>query len=106
MLLVRGYSECELVMHCIPGYAVFFLWVVGSFDTQSNGRPGKKGVRGVQSFNVFHDMFVYWSGLRREQGTKNQTLIPQDPQSIAVCKAVCGSSPGLAGGFVGLFVSK
>jgi len=28
---------------------------------------------------MFHDMFVYWSGLDRVQGTKNETLALLDP---------------------------
>ena len=31
---------------------------------------------------MFHGMFVHWSGLRREQGTKNETLTPQDPTCL------------------------
>ena len=32
---------------------------------------------------MFHDLFVYYSGLRREQGAKNETLALQDPQQVS-----------------------
>ena len=35
-------------------------------------------------YDVFHDMFVYVSGLGRGRGTKNQTLAPQDPQQVYI----------------------
>jgi hypothetical protein len=32
---------------------------------------------------MFHGMFVYQSGLKREQGTKNEILALQDPQQVS-----------------------
>ena len=31
---------------------------------------------------MFHNVFVYQSGLRRLQGTKNEKLTPQDPEQV------------------------
>jgi hypothetical protein len=32
--------------------------------------------------DIFRDMFVYQSGLGREQGTQNETSTPQDPKQV------------------------
>ena len=33
--------------------------------------------------DMFHDTFVYQSGLGRARGTKNETLALQDPQQVS-----------------------
>ena len=35
------------------------------------------------TMSMFHGMFVYESGLRREQGTKNETLALQEAQQVS-----------------------
>jgi hypothetical protein len=36
----------------------------------------------ADTIKMFHDMFVYLSGLGRVQGTEDETMTPQDPQRI------------------------